>query len=635
VPVPPTGQTLTGIGWGVAILQTTMLAVVDLQQRVPPKGPAARSATIGANWKEYRNIVMRSNRDNSVSARRLHRRTLLGQLAATFGAVGIGLLGAASTSAPVLAATASRTSALRTTAQSGAKIITIGEWQPVSIMNTLMTSEGGNVISGTKLALRGLLTTDEGGAPAPELASDVPTLQNGGISADGKTITYKLRPSVTWHDGQPVTAADVQYTWQAIMQPDHNVATRYGYDRISAVDTPDPQTVVVRFNDPFAPWATLFDIVLPQHILATQSDFNGSPYHQQPVGFGPFKVTENIKGDHTTYDAFEGYWRSRPKIDRLFIRYFGNTDAELQALQAKEIDLAWGVPLSSIPQLQDLSNQGITTLVQPGPAQERYAFNMDHTQVPMFGDVQLRKALALAADRQTIVNQLLFGLTKIARGDWDNTPWENTNIAPDPYDPDQAKAILDSLGWVPGSDGIRQKGGQRLSFDNTTTSGNQLRENVQLLVQQNFKDIGVEMNIKNMPTDQLFGSYSAGGVWARGTYQMGGWTTGINLPDPDLSSRYLCSQIASEQNPAGGQSYRYCNPQVDALFTAQATELDATKRKALFDQIQQITHDDYMSVWLYDSTAAWGALTRVKNFENTVRAPFGGFHWRAEDWDVA
>src|SRR5207237_7507027 len=176
-------------------------------------------------------------------------------------------------------------------------------------------------------------------------------------------------------------------------------------------------------------------------------------------------------------------------------------------------------------------------------------------------------------------------LTTVARGDWDNTPWENTSLKLVEYNPTEAKAILDKLGWKPGSDGIRVKDGQKLSFNNTTTSGSQLRENVQLLIQQNFKDVGVDMNIRNMPTDQLFGSYAAGGVWARGTYQMGGWTTGLNLPDPDQSTRYLCSQIASDQNPAGGQSYRYCNSQVDVLFMQQATELDATKRKAIFDQI--------------------------------------------------
>jgi len=515
------------------------------------------------------------------------------------------------------------------------KAIMIGEWQQVPILNSLMTSEGGNVTSGVKLALRGLLFTDEKGAPTGELATDVPSTQNGGISTDGKTITYKLRPNMTWHDGEPVTSADVQYTWQAIMQPDHNVATRYGYDRIDAVDMPDPQTVVVRFKSAFAPWATLFDVVLPKHILAQQSDFNGSPYHQKPIGFGPFKVAENIKGDHTTYEAFDGYWRARPKIDKLFIRYFGNTDAELQALKAKEVDLAWGVPLSNIPELKDQESQGITTLVQPGPSQERYVFNMDAAQAPLFADRELRKALVLSVDRQTIVDKLLFGLTKIARTDWDNTPWENTSIGTDAYDPAQARTILDGLGWAPGADGIRQKNGQRLAFDHTTTSGSQLRENVQLLAQQNFKDVGVEMNIKNLPTDQLFGTYAAGGVWARGGYQVGGWTTGLSQPDPDLSSRYLSKEIASEQNPGGAQYYHYSNPRVDELFTQQATELDPAKRKQIFDQIQQLVHDDYTMIWLYDSAAAWGALTRVKNFENTVRAPFGGFHWRAEDWDVA
>jgi peptide/nickel transport system substrate-binding protein len=614
------------------------------------------------------------NDDGAALTMRLHRRDVLLRLAGTFGIVGLGVLGAcapapaapapatsapAATTAPAAPAAAAKptaapaaasptspptaapaaaakpTAAPVAAAKPGGKTLTIGEWQQVSIMNTLMTSEGGNVISGTKLALRGLLYTDDKGAFEGELASEVPSTQNGGISADGKTITYKLRSTLTWHDGQPVTAADVQYTYKAIMQPDHNVATRYGYDRIDSVEATNPQTVVVRFKEAFAPWATLFDVVLPQHILEKETDFNGSRYHQQPIGFGPFKVAENIKGDHTTYEAFDGYRRGRPKIDRIFIRYFGNTDAELQALKAKEIDLAWGVPLSNVPELKGLESQGITTLVQPGPAEERYAFNMDHTQAPLFTEKELRKALALSVDRKTIVDKLLFGLTTAARGDWDNTPWENKTITVDPYGPEQAKTILDGLGWKPGPDGIRQKGAQRLAFDHTTTTGIQLRENVQLLVQQNFKDVGVEMNIKNQPTDQLFGSYAAGGVWARGTYQMGGWTTGINLPDPDLSSRYLSKEVASEQNPSGAQSYRYSNPQVDTLFGQQATELDPAKRKAIFDQIQQIVHDDYICIWLYDSTAVWGVLSRVKNFENTVRAPFGGFHWRAEEWDIA
>ena len=474
--------------------------------------------------------------------------------------------------APTAAAAAKPTSAPAAAAKpaaSGGKAITIGEWQQVAIMNTLMTSEGGNVTSGTKLALRGLLFTDEKGAPNGELATDVPSTQNGGISADGKTITYKLRPNVTWHDGQPVTSADVQYTWQAIMQPDHNVATRYGYDRIDAVDVPDPQTAVVRFKAPFAPWATLFDVVLPQHILAQQSDFNGSPYHQKPVGFGPFKVAENIKGDHTTYEAFDGYWRSRPKIDRLFIRYFGNTDAELQALKAKEIDLAWGVPLSSIPELKDVESQGITTLVQPGPAQERYTFNMDHTQAPLFADKELRRALVLSVDRKTIVDKLLFGLTKIARGDWDNTPWENTSIGADAFDPAQAKTILDGLGWTPGSGrhadegrpapGVRQHHDVRQSIARERAAPGPAE-----LQRRRRRDEHQEHAQRTSCSGRMRPAACGRAATTR-------WAAGPGLALNRIrimSARYLAKEIPSDANPAGAQQYRYSNPEIDELFGA-------------------------------------------------------------------
>jgi peptide/nickel transport system substrate-binding protein len=319
----------------------------------------------------------------------------------------------------------------------------------------------------------------------------------------------------------------------------------------------------------------------------------------------------------------------------MFIRYFGSTDAMIQALKAKEIDLSWSVPLSNIPELKGLESQGITTLVVPGTGAERYTFNMDHKQVPLFADKELRMALSMAVDRKTIVEKLLFGLTTIARGDWDNTLWEHKELKPVEYNPDEAKRILDRLGWTPGPDGIRVKAGQRLAFVHTTTSGSQLRENVQLLAQQNFKDVGAEMEIKNERSSQLFGTYAAGGGWARGNYEMGGWSSGITLPDPDLSSRYLCKEVASDENPAGAQWYRYCNPQIDTLFAQQSTELDPEKRKAVFFKIQETLREEYGWIWLYNSTASWGIQSRVKNFDQTVKAPFGGFHWRAEEWDLA
>ena len=131
---------------------------------------------------------------------------------------------------------------------------------------------------------------------------------------------------------------------------------------------------------------------MPKHILAPEADFNGSRFHQQPVGFGPFKVTENIKGDHITYEAFDGYWKGRPKIDRMFIKYFGSADADGSGAQGQGGRPRPGAtPLPNIPELKGLESQGITTLVQPGTGAERYVFNGDHTQVPLFADGELRR----------------------------------------------------------------------------------------------------------------------------------------------------------------------------------------------------------------------------------------------------
>jgi peptide/nickel transport system substrate-binding protein len=511
------------------------------------------------------------------------------------------------------------------------KTITMGMWQPVPTLNTLMTAETGNVVSASRLVLRGLLFFDAEANTIGDLAAEVPSLENGGISSDGMTITYTLRPGVIWHDGEPVTAADVKFTWETIMAPDSGVVSRYGYDVIESIETPDDTTVIMQFASPFAPWQILFDVILPKHVLENEADLPNSQFNQMPIGFGPFTISENVLGDHMTFEAFDGYWQGRPKIDRLFIRYFGDATAMVQALKAKETDLSWQVPLSTIPELQQLEADGITTLVVPQPNPEQYVFNRDESQVPLFADRELRRALSLAVDRQTIIDQLLYGLASIAINPWDQSPWQNEQLQPVPYDPEQAKQILDEAGWAPGEDGIRVKDGQRLSFTHGVTSGNQLRENVQLLVQDNFKQVGAELVIKNNRSDTVFGSWAAGGILARGDYEMHGFSYPLTVTDPDISNRFACDERASEESPTGAQRYRYCNPEIDELFAQQAMELDPAKRQAILDEIQQILYDEYSQIFLYDSAHSWGLLTRVKNFTIT---PFAGFQFNPHEWDV-
>ncbi|MGH2615185.1 MAG: ABC transporter substrate-binding protein, partial [Thermomicrobiales bacterium] len=222
--------------------------------------------------------------------------------------------------------------------------VVIGMHEDIEFLNVLYT-QGGNSLSSSKLAQRGLLFTDADANWIGELAAEVPTQENGGVSEDGLTITYTLRDGLTWHDGEPVTSADVKATWEMIMNPDYAVITRFGYNSIGSVETPDATTVVVTFAEPFASWPILFDAIIPKHVIdANAADLDTSEAMRQPVGFGPFRIVNWQVGESIEYEAFDGYWRGRPKLDRVFIRFLPSVDTLMQAIEAKEVDIAWAMP---------------------------------------------------------------------------------------------------------------------------------------------------------------------------------------------------------------------------------------------------------------------------------------------------
>jgi peptide/nickel transport system substrate-binding protein len=517
-------------------------------------------------------------------------------------------------------------------AQGGRDSVVVGMHQELEFLNVLYT-QGGNSLSASKLAQRGLLFLDADSTWIGELATEVPSLTNDGISADGLTITYRLRDGVTWHDGQPVTSADVKATWDMIMNPQYAVISRFGYDRIEAIETPDPLTVIVRFAEPFASWPILFDAIIPAHVIeANAENLDESQAMREPVGFGPYQIISWRPDEGVEYAAFDNYWRGRPKIDGFFIRFYPSVDALMQAVAAKEVDIAWAVPVSYVPQVQGLESQGVVLVTAPSANAERYVMNADAENAPLFADKGLRQALQHAVDKQQIIDALLFGLAEVGLGEWHGSPWQHQGLTPYEYNPDRCRELLDGLGWVVGSDGVREKDGQRLSFSHKTTVGNQLRENVQLLVQQQFKDVGVEMVIENQRTADLFGTWDQGGQWSHGDYEMGGWSHGLRVPDPEVSNRYLCSEIASAENPAGSQWYRYCNPEVDDLLRQQATTLDPEERTQLIFRVQEILHDEAYWIWLYATLSTYTAPADLNNF---VLHPFANFYFNPHEWEWA
>ena len=528
--------------------------------------------------------------------------------------------------------TAEEASAEDSSATSSGGVVTMLSGQNIQAVVVQCTAAG-LALSAAKMVQRGLLFYDENDDFTGELATEVPSLENGGISEDGLTITYNLREGVTWHDGTPVTAADVKFTWDAIMDEKNAVISRYGYDRITSVETQDDLTVVVTYSEIFAAWQILFDAILPKHLLEGQEgDLCQSEFSLMPVGFGPLKFVEWVSGDHITWDANTDYFRGSPKIERFIMRFVPSTEAVIQSIRAGEAEIGWGLNESAIPQLRDLESQGINTLVELIPNSHRYIFNMDPEAAPIFADLNVRKAIAFAIDKQGIIDDLLYGVTEPGTTEWANTYWENTSLEPYPYDPEEAMVLLAESGWVDeDGDGILEKDGQPLSFVHSTYTGDQLLENIQLYVQRNLRDTGIDMQISNVALATAFAAYSAGGTWATGQYEMGGWFHGLRNPDPDLSVRFACWEIPSDENPTGSQWYHYCNAEVDTLFEEQSLLLDRPARKAVIDEIQQLIYDDYPVIYLYDFTAIYAVKDTLQNFDPTA---WGNFYWNIWQWEL-
>ena len=180
-----------------------------------------------------------------------------------------------------------------------------------------------------QLTLAGLGEWDDKGNFVPELAAEVPTAENGGVSADGLTITWKLKPCLFWSDGQPLTSADVKFTWEADVSPDNAAVQKTGYDKIDSIETPDDQTVVIKFKELYPPWQTLFTqgpnnngSILPKHILEGQTGLEKNPFiHWPTVSSGPWVITEWVAGDHMTLLPNPNFYSGRAKLDRVQIKF--------------------------------------------------------------------------------------------------------------------------------------------------------------------------------------------------------------------------------------------------------------------------------------------------------------------------
>ncbi len=513
-------------------------------------------------------------------------------------------------------------------------------WQEPATLDLFYASGAQSAATIARVAVEGLVAISPEGTELPVLAREVPTLANGAVtvSPDGKamTVRYQLRDGVKWSDGAPFTSADVRFTWRTIMT-DPKISSRDGYDRIDDVETPDALTAIVRYRALDPAYATRFDAILPQHLLENAADSVRLAYGRAPLGTGPFRITEFAAGDHVTAER-NANARSRPLLDRVIFRFTPSLDVAKAQLKAGEADLAPSIFESDVP---DLASEATIAIAQaPSPIVETVLFNFakpsdagaDPAQPhPILADRAVRHALAIATPKQRIVDTLLYGR---ARAGTSELPigWAAYGLVQDGYDPAAAKRELDGAGWIAGADGIRSRDGVRASLRLVGTTGNALRERIEQVLVDEWRGIGVEVRIANVPSAQLTAGWSAGGVRKRGTFDMLIANAGLGTAGADplayVTQRFKCASIPTAANGGTGANYgRWCDAAADKAISDAALTLDREPQRnrlgaALTSTVAQVT-----GIWVYDRGRIDAYRTRLHGIKSNG--------WDQVTWNVA
>jgi peptide/nickel transport system substrate-binding protein len=488
-----------------------------------------------------------------------------------------------------------------------------------------------------------LIAWDDQHEAVPEIATALPTPSNGGVSADGLTLTYTLRQDVQWSDGTPITAQDYVFTYQMIMHPQNTVQTRDPYDKyVASVEAPAPQTLVVRLRQPFAAWRTrIFGSsnggALPKHLLEPVFQQAGTldqaAWNRMPtVGHGPFLFQGWESGSHLTFVANPTYWRGAPRVDRIFVPIVPDEAAQVAALQTGNSHLGVFISWADVPALQKLNSLDIVQ-VSSG-YKESWFFNLSPERGhPALQDRRVRRALVMGVDRQQLTRDLLYGLTTPARSFWDHSPFADTTSQSMPYDPAGAAQLLDAAGWTQGPDGVRAKDGTRLTLRYVTTNRD-IRKQTQVVVQHMLQQLGITLELSTYASDMFFSGYGEGGPVATGRYDMAQWTTAPDaFPDPD-TAQWLCSEIPSEEQPAGTNWMYLCDATLDRLFREQASMSDMSDiaaRQAHFREINRLLLEQVYWVGLWDDPDVYAVNRHLKNVRLSGLTPF----WNCHTWEIA
>jgi len=478
-------------------------------------------------------------------------------------------------------------------------------------------------------------------------ASEVPRLQNGGVNANATTWTFHLRPHLVWSDGQSYDARDVDFTWKLWRNPKFGAFSTLGLDLISSADvSADYLSITFHLTRPFAPfladlWVDGLFAPLPMHhfsSMAPEQILKSSDNLNPKVVSGPFMMAESVPGDHYTLVRNPRYYRASeglPYLDKVVFKVFKDFDAGLKDLQAGSLDVTPALFDARPGAFQQYQRLRDYTLIYP-PAQtgfEALYFNFHNTVLA--SHLEVRKAMAMAVDQQAIIAGVLHGLgTPLCT---DHPSAYHPGYQPDApcpvFDLAAAKKLLEDNGWVKGPDGVRTKGGQRLEFEYSTSGVATFisyRLDIEPIIQRDFRQIGIQLDIQNYPHDTFFGSLLPQGKASPPTgavadrYDIAEFENSLNY-DPDDSNLFACNQVL----PSGFNVDFYCNRTLDNLFAQEQATTDAGVRQQIFWQIHQIYLTQFPFIVLYGEKYFAVAHKGTHNYQP---GPFTDTYNIAEWW---
>jgi peptide/nickel transport system substrate-binding protein len=469
-----------------------------------------------------------------------------------------------------------------------------------------------------------ILRTDADGNLFPDLATEVPTPQNGGISRDGKTVVVHLRHGVKWSDGAPLTAADWLFTYHAVLNPANNTKTNYGWAEIASAQAPDPYTIVIHLKKPTVEVLEILSMggdaypPLPAHLLAKLPDLNRAAFNSMPISSGPFILKRWVRGDSLTFVANPLYFRGPPKLKEIVWKIVPNPTTLLNALRAHEIDLYPSVGEDSIDQLNTISGIRVTNRLVAW--WQHLEMNM---RQPQLADARVRTAITEGIDWSRIVATVYHGHGQLAVSDIFPQSWAAPNLPPYRYDPADARRLLAQAGWRMGSDGLLHKGALAMRLTVSATTDNDVNQRAELVIQSMLQQLGIGIDVKNYPANLLF---AQNGPIYTGKYDLE-WSQAINGADPDDSGSWNSRFIP----PHGANTSWLHDPIVDATTEAAASTFDQAKRKALYQKEAARIRALNPAVFAFWHQSYFGYNSDLKNFKP---AAFIADEWNAWQWQI-